>query len=67
MDLTALTDIELETQHVAIQAEYDRRSVLAAIPEQVAVLSLQYLAAGGNQSNLDAAIVPAAEEATTTA
>jgi hypothetical protein len=60
MDLTTLTDEDLNAQRIAIITEQERRSNLAAIPAQLAILAAQYIEAGGAQAELDAAIVPAA-------
>ena len=59
MDLTTLTDAELEQHRIDVLTEIERRSNLAAIPAQVATLAAQYVAAGGEQAELAAAIEPA--------
>lgn len=58
MNLTTLTDEELDLHRIVVVNEVERRSNLAAIPAQVSVLAEQFIAAGGEQALLDAAIVP---------
>lgn len=59
MDLTTLTPEELDAHHIAVLNEIERRANLAAIPTQVASRATQYVAAGGDQTGLDAAVAPA--------
>lgn len=59
MDLTTLTLGELAAVRVEILTEIERRATLAAIPDQVGALAARYVAAGGPQATLDAAILPA--------
>ena len=60
MNLTTLTDTELDTHRIDVITEQERRASLAAIPATVATLAEQFIAAGGAQAELDAAIVPTA-------
>jgi hypothetical protein len=59
MDFSTLTDTELQTYRVAAITETERRANLSAIPDTVALLAAEFVAAGGTQSALDAAILPA--------
>ena len=61
MDLTTLTDSDLDAHRIAAITEQERRANLAAIPATVAALSAQFVAAGGDQTELEAAIVPVVE------
>ena len=58
MDLTTLTAEELDAHRLAVLNEQERRANLAAIPAQVATLAAQFVAAGGAQAELTAAIMP---------
>lgn len=57
MDLTSLTDEDLDLHRVAVITEKERRTNLAAIPAQVAQLAAAFITAGGEQAELDAAII----------
>ena len=59
MDLTTLTDTELDAHRISVITEQERRSNLASIPTRVATLAEQFITAGGDQAVLDAAIAPA--------
>lgn len=56
MDLTTLTDDELDEHRRAVLAEQERRENLARIPEQVADLARTYTAGGGDPDDLRAVI-----------
>lgn len=56
MDLTTLTDEELDLHRRAVLAEQERRENLARIPEQVAELARTYAAGGGDPDDLRAVI-----------
>lgn len=52
IDLTNLTDEQLDEQRVAILTEQERRQRMAMIPEQVRDLADQYEAGGGSRQSL---------------
>lgn len=55
IDLSTLTDEQLDEQRVAILTEQERRQRMSAIPDQVRDLADQYEAGGGSrQALLDA-------------
>lgn len=56
MDLTVLTDEDLDAHRLAVLAEQERRANLAAIPAQVSQLAQAYTAAGGDPADLTAAL-----------
>ena len=56
IDLTSLTDEDLEAHRTAVLAEGERRANLEAIPHQVADLATKYRDGGGNTDDLKAAI-----------
>jgi len=56
MNLTDLTDEQLNEHENAVLAEKERRQRLATIPATVAQLAAQYREGGGEQSSLLAAI-----------
>lgn len=56
MDLTTLTDEELDGYRTNVLKEVERRANLAAIPAQVAALAQAYTSAGGDPADLTAAI-----------
>lgn len=56
MDLTTLTDEQLDAHRIDVLTEQERRANLAAIPEQVADLATKYRDGGGNPDDLKAAI-----------
>lgn len=56
MDLTTLTDDELDTLRRDVAAEQERRANLATIPSTVAELARTYAAGGGDPDDLRAVI-----------
>lgn len=56
MDLTTLTDEDLDQHRLDVLNEIERRANLAAIPSQVTQLAQTYAAAGGNPADLEAAL-----------
>ena len=56
MDLTTLTDDELDQHRLDVLNEQERRANLAAIPAQVTALAQTYTAAGGDPGDLTAAL-----------
>lgn len=55
IDLSTLTDEQLDEQRVAILTEQERRQRMSAIPDQIKDLADQYEAGGGSrQALLDA-------------
>lgn len=58
MDLTTLTDDDLDALRVQVLNERERRQRLASIPVTVAQLAAQYIEGGGDLSALEAAIAP---------
>lgn len=56
MDLTTLTDDELDQHRLDVLNELERRANLAAIPSQVTQLAQTYTTAGGDPADLAAAI-----------
>lgn len=58
-DLTTYSDDDLEALRVAVLTEQDRRTKLAQIPQMVTQLTGQFMAAGGAQSVLTAAVTSA--------
>jgi len=50
MDLHDLTDEELAAHLNAVLAEQERRARLARVPEQVAQMTAQYVADGGDKA-----------------
>ena len=65
MDITTLTDEELDQLRVDILTEQDRRHIRASTPQVVADLTARFIADGGVQATLDAAVSvkPPADEA----
>lgn len=57
MDTTTLTDEELDALRVDILTEQDRRQIRASTPQVVADLTARFLADGGVQATLDAAVL----------
>ncbi|MDN5585941.1 MAG: hypothetical protein L0G69_05180 [Brevibacterium sp.] len=53
MNLTDLTDEDLESHRIGVLTEQERRAKINAIPEQITSLRDQYLAAGGDQAALE--------------
>lgn len=58
IDLSTLTNEELDAQRVAILTEQERRHLMAAIPFQVKDLADQYEAGGGDRQELIEALAP---------
>lgn len=56
MDLTTLTDDQLDAHRVAVLHEQERRRRIEDTPEQVAALAAAFEADGGDRSTLVAAI-----------
>jgi len=59
MNLATLTDTELDALRVDVLNEQERRANLATIPQTVADLAARFIAGGGAQSVIEAAVVPA--------
>ena len=53
MDLTKLTDEELDQLRVAVLTEQERRARIASLPSTIAGLRQEYLDAGGDPAALD--------------
>jgi len=58
MDISTLTDPELDAQRIAVLNEQERRANLATIPQTVADLAARFIAGGGEQATIEAAVVP---------
>lgn len=58
MDLTTLTDEQLDEHRVAVLTEQERRANLAAIPEQIRDLASKYRDGGGGEQALTDALTP---------
>lgn len=56
MDLTTMTDDELDDLRRAVLNEQERRANLAAIPAQIADLAGKYRDGGGDEQALTAAL-----------
>lgn len=52
MDLNRLSDDELNQLRRDVLAEQERRTKVAGIPDQIAALRGEYLAAGGDPADL---------------
>lgn len=52
IDLSTLTDEQLDEQRVAILTEQERRQRMAMIPDQIKGLADQYEAGGGSRQEL---------------
>lgn len=59
IDLTTLTDEQLDAERIAILTEQERRANLAAIPTQIADLSRAYQQGGGDPDVLVNAVTHA--------
>jgi len=59
MNLSTLTDTELDALRVDVLNEQERRANLATIPQIVATLAAQFISGGGAQAAIEAAVVPA--------
>ena len=58
MDLTTLTDDQLDEHRRAVLTEQERRANLAAIPEQIEQLAKVYRDGGGDEQVLADALTP---------
>ena len=58
MDLTTLTDEQLDDHRRAVLTEQERRANLAQIPEQIASLAKAYRDGGGDEQALADALTP---------
>lgn len=56
MDLTTLTDEQLDQLRIDVAIEQERRAALATIPGQITDLATRYRAGGGDPADLTAAI-----------
>lgn len=54
MDITTLTDEELESVRLEVLAEQERRQALATIPAQIQELTAKYVEGGGDPADLHA-------------
>ena len=63
MDLTTLTDEQLDDHRRAVLIEQERRANLAAIPEQIEQLAKVYREGGGDDRALTDALTPEQEAA----
>ena len=59
MNLATLNDSELDALRIDVLNEQERRAGLATIPQTVADLAARFIAGGGEQSVIEAAVVPA--------
>lgn len=62
IDLTTLTDEQLDTHRTDVLCEQERRQRLATAPEQVRGIAAAYEADGGNPDDLVAAITTPGEQ-----
>ena len=58
MDLTTLTDEQLDAHRRSVLVEQERRANLAAIPEQIEQLAKVYRDGGGDEQTLADALAP---------
>lgn len=58
MDLTTLTDEQLDEHRRAVLIEQERRANLAQIPEQIEQLAKVYRDGGGDEQTLADALTP---------
>jgi len=58
MDLTTLTDEQLDTHRRAVLIEQERRANLAAIPDQIKELAEKFRDGGGDEQALTDALTP---------
>lgn len=58
MDLTTLTDEQLDAHRRSVLVEQERRANLAAIPEQIEQLAKVYRDGGGEEQALTDALTP---------
>ena len=59
MNISTLTDTELDALRIDVLNEQERRTSLATIPQTVADLAARFIAGGGEQAAIEAAVVPA--------
>ena len=52
MDLTTLTDEQLDTRRIAVLTEQERRAKLAQLPDQLATMARDAAAAGCDRDEL---------------
>lgn len=52
MDLTTLSDVDLDAHRLAVLSEMERRDRAASIPEQIESLTRQYVADGHDPAAL---------------
>lgn len=52
MDLSEISDEELESQLIAVLAEQERRRDLESIPQQIVELAEKFIAGGGDRGDL---------------
>ena len=58
MDISTLTETELDALRVEVLNEQERRANLATIPQTVADLAARFIAGGGEQATIEAVVVP---------
>lgn len=58
MNLTELTDEQLDQLRTDVLNEQERRANLTTIPQTIADLATKYVAGGGDPADLNAAITP---------
>ena len=58
MDLTTLTDEQLDDHRRAVLIEQERRAKLAQLPEQIGQLAKVYRDGGGDEGALQDALTP---------
>lgn len=63
MDLTTLTDEQLDDHRRAVLREQERRANLAAIPEQIKELAEKFRDGGGDEDAIRDALTPEEQEA----
>ena len=63
LDLTTLTDEQLDDHRRAVLIEQERRENLAAIPEQIKELAEKFRDGGGDEDTLQDALTPEEREA----
>lgn len=63
MDLTKMTDEQLDSLRRAVLREQERRANLAMIPDQIRDLAGKYREGGGDEDTLRDALTPEEQEA----
>lgn len=58
MDLTTLTDEQLDDHRRAVLVEQERRDNLARIPEEIAAMAAKFREGGGDEQALADALTP---------